>query len=163
MKNIVYLILPLMLLISLQSASRPLPVSPSTPLLIEHPKQGISSNAESVAVKKPGLFQKIAYRILLKKVNKTFKKTKPDEVDANKLAKQSKIMGLLSLAALLLFPMAAIPLGVLAITKGSKALENGTTLTSEAKTGRTLGIISLSLLLASIFIVIIILSGFTFV
>ena len=104
--------------------------------------------------------ERVTVKMMLKKMERRIKKGKVKDVDADRLARQAETFGLLALGALLLFPLAALPLGILAITKGSSALANGTELRRKARSGVTMGIISLSLLLIAIFLIVLVLAAF---
>ncbi len=158
-------LLLLIMFLPLKMAAHPASISPAIPDTSVANEPAGNFNALKIPVakkKKMNFFQKIMYKMVLKKINKTMSRIKEEEVDADKLARQAKTWGLLSLAAILIFPILAIPFGIMAITKGSAALENGTSIPAEARSGRTMGIISLSILLAFLFLIIIIVAGFSF-
>ncbi|HEX7904214.1 MAG TPA: hypothetical protein VF487_10065 [Chitinophagaceae bacterium] len=119
-------------------------------------------NAGISQLREMNFVEKLVWKMMVKKIQKKMKKWKIDEADANKQATLAKTMGLISLAAFFLFPLAAIPFALIAIDKGTQALANGTTLPRKARAGRTMGIISIALILAVIFLVIIIITGFSF-
>lgn len=115
---------------------------------------------ERITGHKLNFIERITVKMMLKKMEKRIKKGKFKDVDADRLARQAETFGLLSLGALLLFPLAALPLGILAITKGSSALANGTDLRRKARAGVTMGIVSLSLLLIAIFLIVLVIAAF---
>jgi hypothetical protein len=112
--------------------------------------------------KKLNFLERFIQKATEKRIKKLIEKAKDGKIDADKLARQSNLFGWLSLAALFIFPLASIPLGILAITNGSTALKNNTSLPRLARTGKTTGIISLSILLLSILLVAIIIASFGF-
>jgi hypothetical protein len=95
--------------------------------------------------------------MISKKIKK--KMLKHPDMDPDKMAKQANLFGWLAFASLFIFPLAAIPLGIIAITNGSNALKEGTALSRKARTGKIMGIVSLALVVITITIVVIILSA----
>jgi hypothetical protein len=98
------------------------------------------------SVKKMGFRNRLALRIMNKKIRSQAKRTGDDLTEADRLAKTSLTIGIIALV-LALIPffftwLAAIPLGIIAISKGSKARKMGSTKT----TGKTLGIVALVIL-----------------
>jgi hypothetical protein len=125
------------------------------------PRPGISHLADGKKMRL-SFVERIVYKMMAKKIRKTIAKAEDGKIDADKLARQANLLGWLSLGAFLIFPLATIPLAIIAIINGTTALENHTTLVQQAKTGRTVGIISLSMVVALIFIVILVIAGFVF-
>lgn len=111
--------------------------------------------------KKLNFFERIVFKIVAKKVKKAMAKADGKPIDADKKARQAHTFGWLSLLTFFIFPLASIPLAILAIVNGSTALEHGTTLSNKARTGRTVGIITLGLIVALIFLIIFIIANFT--
>lgn len=128
--------------------TEPIPPSPF--------KTGVSK------LRKMNFIEKFVLKMMVKKIRKKVRNRTIDEAGANKQATLAKTMGLISLGAFLIFPLLAIPFALIAIDKGNQALANGTTLPRQARAGKTMGIISLALLVAIICIVIIIITGFSF-
>ena len=98
--------------------------------------------------------EKISLTLLKWKGNKI----PPDERVYSRDGNTAQTLGIIALAALLVFPLASIPLGILAITKGNKALRENEN-DGAARTGKTLGIISLSLFAVLILVIIALLSS----
>jgi hypothetical protein len=78
----------------------------------------------------------------------------------SKKGKDALTLGILSLVTLLLFPLATIPLAILAIINGNKAKKLNPN-DGDAKAGIILGIISLSFIALAIIAVIIVISSLT--
>lgn len=111
--------------------------------------------------KKLTFIERIIYKKMVKKLKKAATKVDDPPVDADKLAKQAHTFGWLSLLVFFVFPLASIPLAILAITKGTKALENNTTLAQRAKTGRIVGIVTLGFILLAIGLIVMIVAEFS--
>jgi len=94
--------------------------------------------------KRPGFFQRIAIRMAMKQLTKHHKIV--DQEKADRLANTSLTLGIIALA-LAVVPfftlLAAIPLGIIAMTTGRRAIESGTTKMSNAKLGKSLGLAAL--------------------
>ncbi len=92
--------------------------------------------------KKMGFRNRLALRIMNKKILSQTKRAGDDLSEADKMAKSSMTFGIIALV-LAVIPfytvLAAIPLGIIAISKASKARKMG----SKKKTGNALGIIAL--------------------
>jgi hypothetical protein len=119
------------------------------------------SDIEKMIGHKLNFVERAACKIMIKKMERRIKKGKYIEMDADKLARQSELMGLLALGSLILFPLLTIPFGILAITKGARALAGGTTMPEKARTGRTLGIVCLSLLVVLVFLIVLFIAMLT--
>jgi hypothetical protein len=79
---------------------------------------------------------------------------------ASKKGKTALTLGILALVTLFLFPLATIPLGILAIIYGNKAKKINPS-DADAKTGVILGVISLSLIVLLVIAVIAVISSLT--
>jgi hypothetical protein len=102
--------------------------------------------------------EKITTNLLKYKIKHGLKSK--DEI-AGKKGKNALTLGILAIVTLFLFPLATIPLGILAITNGNQALKLNPN-DKNAKTAITLGIISLSFILLAIIAIIAILSYYPF-
>jgi hypothetical protein len=111
--------------------------------------------------KKLNFFERIVYKMMVKKLKKAIAKADDKPVDADKLARQANTFGWLSLLMFFIFPLASIPLAVLAITKCGMALENNTTLAQKARTGRIVAIVTLGMILLAIGLILAIIAGMT--
>jgi hypothetical protein len=156
-----FILLPGMtIILFLSSLSARSASSPSASLSFTHTGYSLQQPAPppSFVVKKKKLnfFERIIYKMTEKKIRKMMRQ---GDIDADKLARQSNLFGWLSLAAIFIFPLASIPLGILAIIHGTAALRNGTSMPQKAKTGRTTGIIALSLIVISLIVVLVIIAG----
>ena len=87
-------------------------------------------------------------------------KIPPDDRVVTREGKDAQLFGILAVASLIIFPLAAIPLGVLAIVKGSRALKDNPN-DAAARTGKILGIVSLGILVLAILLLIAFISAFT--
>jgi hypothetical protein len=85
--------------------------------------------------------EKFALKFLKYKAKQDLKRK--DEPKSNK-GRTSLTLGIIALVCILFFPLASIPLGILAITNGQAAQKINPE-DSDAKTGITLGIIALAL------------------
>jgi hypothetical protein len=94
--------------------------------------------------------EKIAFRLLKYKAKHSLKN---DNELAAKKGKTSLILGICAIVTLLFFPLATIPLGILAITNGKQAVKLNPD-NSDGKTGIVLGIVSLSIIVLAILLVI---------
>ena len=98
------------------------------------------SGAHAFKAYKLNFFQRIIVKFLLK--NKKLKKN----IDADKLASVSFLLGIAACAFLLLslfipyLIVAALPAAIAAITMGGSAVRNNTSLVRKAKTGKALGL-----------------------
>jgi hypothetical protein len=110
-----------------------------------------------VKKKKLSFFQRFFYKMIEKEIRKAMKQNAASDPD--QLARQANLFGWLSFATLFFLPIASIPLGILAISKGSKALRHGTSLPRKARTGRTMGIVSLALFVIALTVVLITIAG----
>jgi hypothetical protein len=94
---------------------------------------------------KLGFWNRFALRMAPKKYRAQLYLAMQDTTDADKKAKNSRIIGYIALACAIipfgLTLLAAIPLGIIAIVNGSNARQMGST----KKTGKSLGIIALCL------------------
>jgi hypothetical protein len=101
-------------------------------------------NSKLSSVKKMGIRDRLALRIMNKKILSRAHRQGVDLAEADRMAKSSMTFGIIALV-LAVIPfytvLAAIPLGIIAITKASKARKMGST----KKTGKTLGIVALVL------------------
>lgn len=106
---------------------------------------------------------RLSLRIMSKKIKKQAYRPGDDLTEADKMAKSSRTIGIIAvvLAAIpFITIIAAIPLGIIAINKASKAKKMGST----KKTGKVLGIVALAIVgLWIIFIAIAASGGFFFV
>ncbi|MCU0381067.1 MAG: hypothetical protein MUE58_07735 [Chitinophagaceae bacterium] len=87
---------------------------------------------------------RLALRIMSKKIKKQAYRPGDDLTEADKMAKSSRTIGIIAvvLAAIpFITIIAAIPLGIIAINKASKAKKMGST----KKTGKVLGIVALAI------------------
>jgi hypothetical protein len=142
-----------------------LPVSPAAATTIITATPAIDpgfSAPPKVKKKKLNFLERFVLKATERKVRKLLAKAKDGKIDADKLARQSNLLGWLALAAFFIFPLAAIPLGIIAIVNGSTALKNNTSLPRMARTGKITGTIALSLVIAAILIVAIIIASFGF-
>jgi hypothetical protein len=100
------------------------------------------NNRKFSSVKKMGFRNRMALRMMSKRIKSQAKRAGDDLTEADRLAKSSLIIGIIAMV-LAVIPfitvLAAIPLGIIAISKGSKARKMGSTKT----TGKTLGIVAL--------------------
>jgi hypothetical protein len=93
------------------------------------------------------LFVKAFSRKLEKQLEKIDKPVTQEEAD--KQAENAKMMGIISLSTFIgalflpFFILIALPTSIIAITKGERAIKNGTTNVKAAKQGKTFGLISL--------------------
>jgi hypothetical protein len=99
--------------------------------------------------------EKIAFRLLKYKAKHSLKN---DNELAAKKGKTSLILGICALVTLFLFPLATIPLGILAITNGKQAVKLNPD-NSDGKTGIVLGIISLGIIALGIILLIAVISS----
>lgn len=83
---------------------------------------------------------------------------KKEDTDPDKMARQANLFGWLAFASLFIFPILAIPFGIIAVSNGSRALNEGTSIPRKAKTGKIVGMVSLVLVVVALTIVIIVLS-----
>lgn len=90
--------------------------------------------------------EKLALKFLKYKTNHALKNK--DKSKSSK-GKTSATLGVIGLVCLFLFPLASIPLGILAITNGLAAQKENPE-DRDAKTGITLGIITLSIIALAI-------------
>lgn len=103
--------------------------------------------------------EKLGLKILKYKVAQQSKKR---DGTKSKQGQTSLTLGILSLVFLILFPLASIPLGILAITNG-RAAQKINPEDKDASAGITMGIISLAILaLALILVIALIISLFRF-
>jgi hypothetical protein len=125
------------------ASSKPLPSTPldSSATHIATPR----TLANLSAPKKMGFFKRLVWNRYVKKFRKYEAQT-GDPVKADKLAKSSLILGIISVA-LLFIPwytlLLIVPLSIIAMSNGREALIMGTTKGSAARTGKTMGLISL--------------------
>lgn len=94
--------------------------------------------------KKPTFFQRIALRIALKRYSKHHKRV--DIEKADQLASTALTLGIVALACALIpfyTILAAIPLGIIAMSTGRTALKNNTTKESNARLGKSFGLAAL--------------------
>jgi hypothetical protein len=134
-------------------------VSPIVEIDRELPVQGSIQNRKVTTVKKMNFRSRLAYRIMSKRIKRAAYLPGDDLTKADKMAKTSRTLGIIALI-LAIIPfftiVAAIPLGIIAISKASKAKKMG----SKKKTGKVLGIVALSMVaLWIIFVAIIAASG----
>ncbi len=101
---------------------------------------------ESYLGRKLKFKEKLALTLLKYKVKHGLK---TNDEPTSKKGRTSLTLGILALVTLFLFPLATIPLGILAITNGNEAKKINPN-DSNAKTGVILGIISLSLIVLAI-------------
>jgi hypothetical protein len=121
-----------------------------------------STTPPKVRKKKLNFLERFVQKATERKVRKLLAKAKDGKIDADRLARQSNLLGWLALASFFIFPLAAIPLGIIAIVNGTTALKNHTSLPRMARTGKITGTIALSLVIAAILIVAIIIASFGF-
>ncbi len=103
--------------------------------------------------------EKLAIKII--KFNAKQEQKKRDN-PKSKRGKTSLTLGILAIVTLIIFPLATIPLGIIAITEGNAAKKENPN-DSDAKTGKTLGIVALglvALVLLALLLVLFALSGF---
>ena len=102
---------------------------------------------------------KFKERLALKLLKFNAKKNAFNE-EKSKDGKTAETLGIISIVSLLVFPFVTIPLGILAIVYGSRALKVNPN-DKAANTGKVLGIVSLALLLLFLIAIIVIVSAFT--
>lgn len=112
------------------------PASPLAILSKLSPKQIQAKLGRKLTLK-----EKVGLQLLRWKIAKI----PPDEKVSTKDGRTAQTLGILALVAILVFPLATIPLGIIAITKGSKALKENPN-DGQAQAGKIMGIISLALL-----------------
>lgn len=99
---------------------------------------------QEVQQKKMNFFQRILFKLAVKK----FKKA-ADTEKADKQASSALVFGIVALGTLLIglavpyVALAAIPAGIVAMVLGKQAVAAGTTEPAKAKIGKTLGLVSL--------------------
>ena len=114
-----------------------------------------TTDIEKVIGRKLKFKEKLALIVLKLKV-----KTNGFNDVKSKDGNSSQTLGIISIVTLFLFPIVTIPLGILAIIYGNKALKINPN-DKAANTGKILGIISLALLLLIIILVVAIIASFT--
>ncbi|HEX8333490.1 MAG TPA: hypothetical protein VF622_12750 [Segetibacter sp.] len=106
-----------------------------------------------------------AEKLLLKYVLKKYKKV-DDTAKADKQARTSLSFGIAAVSCLLLglfipyIMLATIPTGIVALATGGSALKSGTTETSKARTGKSLGLASLIAFGALLLLAVILVAAF---
>lgn len=143
-------------------------IGSTAPLSFPHPPVSASNHLIEpaspyfvlVKKKKLNFLNRFLYKIMEKKIRKAMKRSQ--DINPDKLARQANLFGWLAIASIFIFPLAAIPLGILAITQSTTAMRNGTSLAQKAKTGRTLGIIALALFVVALTVVLVTLAGLSF-
>jgi hypothetical protein len=122
-----------------------MPELPAASLRLRASAAGIFPVHTAAKAQKLGFWNRLTLRIAPKKYRTQLYLAMQDTKDADKKAKDSRIIGFIALAcAIVPFGftlLAAIPLGIIAIVNGSKARKMGST----KKTGKSLGIIALCL------------------
>ncbi len=111
-------------------------------------------------VKKMGFFQKLAFKIMTRKLKKHHYKIPYDTAKADKMANASLGLGIAALVFVLIpfyTIFLAIPLGIMAMVFGSNAKKSGTQKTTNASLGKAFGLAALIvfvlyIILAAIFI-----------
>jgi hypothetical protein len=155
MKKIIPYLLLCSLVFSINAGALPASNIPPTP----RPNSMIASILTKFLdghKKKLNFFERIVVKMVAKKMKKMIAKADGAPIDADKLARQANTFGWLSLAMLFIFPLATIPLAVLAISKAGMALENNTSLPQKARTGRILAIVTLGALLLAIGLIVVV-------
>jgi hypothetical protein len=99
--------------------------------------------------------ERIAFKLLKYKAKHSLKN---DNELAAKKGRTSLTLGICALVSFLIFPLAAIPLGILAITNGQQATKLNPEETN-GKTGIVLGIVSLALIALVIILIIALISS----
>ncbi len=112
---------------------------------------------ESYLGRKLKFKEKLAIKILKYKVKHGLKS---NDEPTSKKGKNALTLGILALVSLLVFPLATIPLGILAIVNGNEAIKLNPN-DSDAKTAIILGIISLAAIVLAIIAVTVIVFSLT--
>lgn len=108
------------------------------------PEIMVSTPGAQTTTQKLNFFHKLLFKL-------SGKHAYSNQVNADRQAKNALTYGIVAASTLvvgLLVPyviLFSVPFSILAIAKGSKALKNGTALSSKASTGKTLGLVSLIL------------------
>jgi hypothetical protein len=129
------LLLPIaVLLLSAKTAEK-------TPVLAPSPSQSLHISSAVSNHHQHGFFQRLMQKLFLKE-----KYERKDVSDGDKLARTSLAFGIATVASLVIgvavpiVLLATIPLGIVAMITGHKALKQGTTQVSKAKVGKLLGL-----------------------
>lgn len=96
--------------------------------------------------KRMGFFQRMALKMVMKRYGKHYGLVGPEKAD--QLASTSMWLGILALVFAVIpwyTILAAIPLGIVAMILGNRAIESGATKISRAKVGKGLGLAALIL------------------
>jgi hypothetical protein len=149
-------------------------IAASTPIAISGPGVGVTGigiNPDLSKLKARDIEKMIGRRLTIKEkitwmlMRHRFKKAKSSrpDVDIAKKARKAKTFGILSLISLFvpLLGLAAIPFAIVAIVMGSdvKKVDPGN---RDARTAITLGIVTLAVFVAIIFLVVAVISALTF-
>lgn len=132
------------------------PVSPSPSLDFLHSLSSMKNRqVEKMIGRKLVFKEKVALQLL------RWKHFGPDpgELTHSKKGQTSKILGIVALGALLIFPLGTLVCGILAIVYGTQAKKENPN-DKDAKTGTILGIIALGLFLVLILLVIAVFAAF---
>jgi hypothetical protein len=107
-----------------------------------HVQRSIQNRKFTIA-RKMTFRNRLALRIMSKRIKSQSYMPGEDLIQADKMAKNSRTLGIIAvvLAVIPFTIIVAIPLGIIAINKASKAKKMGST----KKTGRVLGIVSLAI------------------
>lgn len=99
---------------------------------------------EQVHQKKMNFFQRLMFKLAVKKLKKA-----DDTAKADRQATSALVFGIAALGTLILglfvpyVALAAIPTGIVAMVLGKQAVSSGTNEPAKAKIGKTLGLVSL--------------------
>jgi hypothetical protein len=120
-----------------------MPELPAASLRLRASAAGIFPVHTAAKAQKLGFWNRLTLRIAPKKYRTQLYLAMQDTEDADKKAKDSRIIGFIALACAIVpyTLIVAVPLGIIAIAKGSKARKMGST----KRTGNSLGIIALCL------------------
>ena len=145
--KIKYCLIPLIAIcLSLISATT-IPIAETKPSEDTTVKVGLTLKPPAeVKAKKMGFFQKLAFKIAVRKLKKHHYKLPDDTAKADSMANTSLWFGGLALLFALIpwyTIFLVIPLGILAILFGSNAKKSGTQKPTKANIGRGLGIAAL--------------------
>lgn len=110
---------------------------------------------------KLSFIERIVVKTAWKKYKRKLAKSLSEETEADRQARSAETFGIISLVSLFLFPLAAIPLAIIAISKADIAKRLGTSIPKRARTGKTLGIVTLCLLIIPILVFLLFLSLYT--
>lgn len=106
----------------------------------------ISSSKPTVVAKakRMGFFQRMALKMVMKRYSKHYKLVDSDKAD--QLASTSMWLGIFALVFAVIpwyTILVAVPLGIVALILGKRAIESGTTKITSAKVGKGLGLAAL--------------------